>query len=130
VSYLVFSSIFFIKLIARIYEANPLICGDCGRKIKIVAFVTHTAEIWRILKRIGWPTESHSFDPAYDLLRWEFCQLTPETKDGFPEMEIQRHWESGPDPPPFEGTCDPPYWDDIRDPPHCTDYSDPLHRND
>jgi Putative transposase len=108
------------KLIARIYE-NPLICSGCGGKIKIIAFVTHTAEIQRILKRIGWPTVSPGFDPPYDLLRWDFCQLIPNTKDGFPEMEIQTHWEAGPDPPSLEGTCDPP---------HCTDYSDPPHWSD
>jgi hypothetical protein len=95
-----------------------------------VAFGTHPAEIRRILKRNGWPIESSNFDPPYDLLRWDFCQLTPQTKDGFPEMEIQRHWEAGPDPPSLEGTCDPPHWEDIRDPPHCIDYSDPPHWSD
>jgi len=110
------------KLIARIYEVNPLICTGCGEKIKIIAFVTHTAEIRRILKKIGWPTEPHDFDPPYNLMNWDFCQLTPETKDGFPEMEIQCHWEAGPDPPSMEGACDPPHWEeDNRDPPHWSD---------
>jgi len=44
------------KLIARIYETNPLIC-QCGEEIKITAFVLHSAEIRRVLGRIGWPTE-------------------------------------------------------------------------
>ena len=84
--------------------------------------MTHTAEIRRILKKIGWPTEPHDFDPPYNLMNWDFCQLTPETKDGFPEMEIQCHWEAGPDPPSMEGACDPPHWEeDNRDPPHWSD---------
>src|SRR6266849_6188119 len=28
------------KLIARIYEVNPLLCLSCGKEIKIIAFVT------------------------------------------------------------------------------------------
>lgn len=44
------------KLIARIYEADPLTCSSCGKKIKIIAFVTHAAQIQRILSGIGWPT--------------------------------------------------------------------------
>jgi hypothetical protein len=41
------------KLIARIYEVDPLICSNCGKKIKIIAFVTHSSQIWRILHGIG-----------------------------------------------------------------------------
>jgi len=44
------------KLIARIYEVNPLLC-PCGKEMKIVAFVTHSAEIRRILSGVGWPAE-------------------------------------------------------------------------
>ncbi|MBA2727897.1 MAG: hypothetical protein H0U49_06980 [Parachlamydiaceae bacterium] len=108
------------KLIARIYEVNPLIC-ICGGKIKIIAFVTHNLEIQRILRGIGWPTESPDFDPLYDLMDWDFCQLIPGTQDGFPEMEVQLHWETGPDPPPIEEACDPPHWADHSDPPHWSD---------
>ena len=61
------------KLIARIYEVDPLTCTDCGKKIKIIAFVTHTAQIKRILSGIGWPFEVLEFDPPYEL--WNICQL-------------------------------------------------------
>ncbi len=37
------------KLIARIYEVNPRLC-NCGKEMKIIAFVTHSVEIRRILK--------------------------------------------------------------------------------
>ena len=37
-------SLSWAKLIARIYETNPLLC-NCGKEIKIIAFVTHAAEI-------------------------------------------------------------------------------------
>ena len=53
------------KLIARIYETNPLICS-CGKEIKITLFVTNSLDIHRILNGIGWPTEIPEFDPPYD----------------------------------------------------------------
>jgi len=49
------------KLIAKIYEVYPLTCSSCGKKIKIVAFVTHAAEIRRILSGIGWPYSGTRF---------------------------------------------------------------------
>ena len=116
------------KLIARIYEADPLIC-KCGKEIKIIAFVTHEAEIRRILRGIGWPTEPPDFDPPYELIQWDVCQLIPGTKDGFPDIDQQAHCKIGPDPPAPEETCDPPYWLDYSDPPH-QDYSDPPHWSD
>ena len=45
------------KLIARIYEVDPLICTDCGKEMKIVAFVVHSAQIRRILSGINWPLD-------------------------------------------------------------------------
>ena len=36
-------------LIARIYEALPLLCPICGGQMRIIAFITHSAEIRHIL---------------------------------------------------------------------------------
>ena len=111
------------KLISRIYEVNPLICSNCGKEIKIIAFITHSSQIWRILKGIGWPTSIFEFDPEYELQTYDVCQLIPTTADGFPEIECQVHpgicdycdlipgtidgfSEIGPDPP----------WQDYPDP--------------
>jgi hypothetical protein len=94
------------KLIARIYEVNPLIC-HCGKEIKITVFVTHPAEIRRILNRMGWPTEIPEFDPPYDFSAREICQLIPGTEDGFLDGCSQ-----GPDPPFIENGCDSPHWED------------------
>lgn len=60
-------------LIARIYEVNPMICSRCGNKIKILSFVTNKAEIYRIIKGIGWPIIFHEFDAPYDLLASDIC---------------------------------------------------------
>jgi Putative transposase len=99
------------KLIARIYETDPLICTMCGKTIKIIAFVTHTAEIRRILRGIGWNIEVPEFDPAHDMHNWDIWQLSHGTKDGFSEVELQVHFETGPDPPHME-YFDPPHWED------------------
>jgi hypothetical protein len=78
-------------LIARIYEVHPLVCSVCGGKVKIIGFVTHRAEILRVLREVGWPLEHHEFDPAEDFPEWSVSQLLPDTSDGFPEMGSQEN---------------------------------------
>lgn len=106
------------KLIARIYEVNPLLCS-CGKEMKIIAFVTHSIEIRRILSGIGWPAEIPKFDAPYALPDRDTCQLMPWTEDGFLPVEgdLQELGEADPDPPVIESYSDPPYWDEYSDPP-------------
>ena len=99
------------KLIARIYEVNPLICIGCGKNIRIISFVTHREAIWRILRGIGLPSEVPEFDPAYDITERDICQLIPGTKEGFWEDVSMQHCV-GPDPPHWQDNCDPPHWED------------------
>jgi putative transposase/transposase-like zinc-binding protein len=109
------------KLIARIYEVNPLVCSACGKEIKIIAFVTHSSQIWRILKGVGWSTDVPEFDHEYEVITWNICQLVGGG-DGFPDMESQAHPETvpdppwqyfvEPDPPHWNQPCDPPFWED------------------
>ena len=40
-------------LIARIYEVFPLVCPLCSGQMRIIAFITHSAEIRHILNHIG-----------------------------------------------------------------------------
>ena len=124
-------SLSWAKLIARIYETNPLVC-PCGKEIKITSFVLHPTEIRRVLSRIGWSTEIHEFDSPYDFPDRDICQLLPWTEDGFPplEGEVQITGEAGPDPPFIDCSSDPPHWDDHSDPPHWDDHSDPPHWED
>ena len=111
------------KLIARIYEVNPLLCQNCGKEIKIIAFITNSSQIWRILKGIGWPTDIPAFDPEYDLQTYDVCQLIPGTKDGFPEIcdlvpgTKDGFPEIGPD-PPWQDFPDPFYEGADLDSPH------------
>lgn len=103
------ASLNWAKLIARIYEVDPLVCETCGKDIKIIAFVVHSAQIRRILSGINWPVEVPEFDPPCEAITWNISQMVPGTSDGFPEIEAQMHYDAGPDPPHSEETCDPPY---------------------
>jgi hypothetical protein len=107
-------------LISRIYEADPLICSVCGKKIKIIAFVTHTEQIRRILMGIGWPVEIPEFDPPYELFTYDICQLIPNTENGFHSFEEQEECDTGPDPPSM-AEIDRPHCEDISDGPHWED---------
>ena len=40
-------------LIARIYEVFPLVCPICAGQMRIIVFITHSADIRRILEHIG-----------------------------------------------------------------------------
>lgn len=84
-----------------------------------MAFVTHPEHIRRILRGIGWPTEVPEFDPPYELLIANICQLVP-THDGFPEVDDLVHYDTGPD-PPQRAQIDQPHWNEISDPPHWED---------
>jgi len=52
-------------LIARIYEVFPLVCKHCGTEMRIIAFVTETAFVTRILAHIGEPTNAPVLSPAH-----------------------------------------------------------------
>jgi hypothetical protein len=108
------------KLIARIYEVNPLLC-ICGKKIKITTIVTDPVKIWRILTGIDWPTEAPDFDPSSDFPDLEICQLVSGTSDGFPMIDEPYRFETDHDPPHYEGCIDSSHWEDSVDPPHWED---------
>ena len=83
-----------------------------------MAFVTHVAEIRRILSGIGWPIIAPEFDSPHDLVAYDICQLVSRTKDGFHEAEEPYYSTAGPDPPTYDESCVPPLWQDTIDPPH------------
>lgn len=51
-------------LIARIYEAFPLICLNCGGQMRIIAFIAFSADIQKILDHIGVEPEAPCITPA------------------------------------------------------------------
>lgn len=51
------------RLIARIYEVDPLRCRRCGRNMQIIAFITERAVIVRILDHLGEPSRAPLMAP-------------------------------------------------------------------
>ncbi len=65
-------------LIARIYEALPLLCPRCGQPMKIIAFITEPETVAGILEHLGQPSEPPPIAPArgppqeeFDLVDWD-----------------------------------------------------------
>jgi hypothetical protein len=44
------------RLIAKVYQVDPLVCTKCGKRMSIVAFVTDAAAIGKILDHLGLTT--------------------------------------------------------------------------
>ena len=51
-------------LLARIYEVFPLRCPRCGEPMRLIAFVTDSGSITRILAYLGEPTKAPHIAPA------------------------------------------------------------------
>jgi hypothetical protein len=60
-------------LITRIYEVFPLVCPMCGGQMRIIAFITHSADIRNILAHIGVESEPPQIFPARGPPLWEDC---------------------------------------------------------
>ena len=60
-------------LIARIYEMFTLLCPIRGEKMRIIAFITHSADIRQMLDHIGVRSEPPNIAPAREPPLWEDC---------------------------------------------------------
>ena len=60
-------------LIARIYEVFPLLCPLCGGQMRLIAFITHSADIRKILVHIGADSEPPPISPARGPPLWDDC---------------------------------------------------------
>ncbi|MCP3877981.1 MAG: IS91 family transposase, partial [Sulfitobacter sp.] len=58
-------------LLARIYESAPLACPQCGADMQIIAFVTESVSVRRILEHIGEPADPPRIAPARGPPAWE-----------------------------------------------------------
>ena len=47
--------------IKQVYEADPLVCPQCGGPMRIIAIIDQAAVIEKILTHLGlWPAQAHS----------------------------------------------------------------------
>jgi hypothetical protein len=51
-------------LLARIYEVFPLLCRRCGEPMRLIAFITDSGSITRILTYLGEPAQAPRIAPA------------------------------------------------------------------
>ena len=77
-------------LIARIYEVFPLLCPMCGGQMRIIAFITFSADIHKILEHIGVDPEAPRIAPARGPPLWEGegAQETGEGVEALPDWDM------------------------------------------
>jgi hypothetical protein len=75
-------------LIARIYEVFPLLCPICGGQMRIIAFITYSADIRQILEHIGEAAEPPHITPARGPPLWDGCDVP--MGDG---VEVEPDWD-------------------------------------
>ena len=85
-------------LLARIYEVFPLTCPECGAEMRIIAFVTETAPVQRILGHIGEPCTPPRIAPARGPPLWEEDEagaiiLDDERFAGYPLAQPEPEYE-------------------------------------
>ena len=87
--YTFFFFVFGAVLIARIYEAFPLLCPMCGGQMRIIAFITHSAEIRHILNHIGVESAPPHITPARGPPLWEGCDApVDDGAQGEPDWDL------------------------------------------
>ena len=59
-------------LLARIYEALPLVCPHCGAQMRLIAAITDQPSISRILTHIGESEKPPPITPARGPPQWEW----------------------------------------------------------
>ncbi len=94
------SGVFF----ACIYEVFPLICPHCGGPMRIIAFITFSADIDKILEHIGVDSVAPRITPARGSPLWDDCgaQEPREGVDAMPDWDMTS--QSAPDYPEDQRT--------------------------
>ncbi len=91
-------------MIARIYEVFPLICPMCGSQMRIIAFITFSADIHKILEHIGVDSQAPRITPARGPPLWEGegAQEMGEGVEALPDWDMAN--QSPPDYPDDQRT--------------------------
>ena len=76
-------------MIARIYAVFPLLRQLCGGQIRLIAFITHSADIRHILEHIGLASEPPHIAPACGPPLLDVCDAqVGEGADGEPYWDM------------------------------------------
>ena len=58
------------RLLAKVYQVDPLVCTRCGKRMSVAGFVTDTVAIRRIIEHLGLSTpEAEKPPPVREILR-------------------------------------------------------------
>ena len=82
-------------LIARIYEVFPLLCPMCGAQMRIIACITHSADIRQMLDHLGVQSEPPNIAPARGPPLWDDCDA--QVGKG---VQIEPDWDLAAQPAP------------------------------
>jgi hypothetical protein len=74
-------------LLVRIYECLPLLCPNCSKPMRILAFIQDPPVVEKILRHIGEPTEPPEVLPARGPPQGELGFESEAEADGWPEMD-------------------------------------------
>lgn len=83
-------------LLARIYEVLSWICPECGNPMRLIAFVTESEPVKRILTHVGEPNTPPPISPARspplrDHFDWDqFPAFDPEWGEPAPEFQFDQ----------------------------------------
>ena len=84
-------------LIARIYEVFPLLCPLCGGQMRIIAFITHSADIRQMLDHIGVQSEPPRISPARGPPQWDDGDADAQVDEG---DQVEPDWDLAGQPAP------------------------------
>jgi hypothetical protein len=84
-------------LIARIYEVFPLLCPICGGQMRIIAFITHSADIRQILDHIGVDSEPPRLSQARGPPLWDGCDTDAQRGEA---AQVNPDWDMAAQPAP------------------------------
>ena len=87
-------------LIARINEVFPLLCPLCGGQMRIIALITHSADIRQILEHIGVASKPPHISPARGPPLWDDCGA--QVGGG---TQIEPDWDLAAQPYPWVISC-------------------------
>lgn len=91
-----------LERVDRIYEALPLLCPLCGGQMRVIAIITHSADIRQILDHIGVEPEPPHISPARGPPLWDGCDAQ---KDG--GVQSEPDWDLAAQPAPDFPGCEP-----------------------
>ena len=86
------------SIYVSIYEVFPLLCPLCGGQMRIIAFITYSADICQILDHIGADAEPPCITPARGPPPWDGADV-PKGEG----VEVEPDWDEAAQPAPDFG---------------------------